>query len=319
MMCFALRNLLVVSLSTYAFASEPITSTEESGIPEVTFAPTEIPNKSSNTGTVEELAKRLADLTLPIEQKLKDCNGEVAKANELLVDLESQLVKTIQTIRQTHKELIILKDALGNQGCEISIGGHPFRRELITEGLEKRLAHYQSRITELKQLRSGVATQKIILQEAISKLERWQAKEKELLQKVVLLQTNHEDLLRERNAEELTQITSLQAELKEMLDNVDSVSQDVKVPTTEVKEETDSATPPSQNAVGVARETKTFSEEADDSIKKEASAKNAKSVTKVDRKLATEVEVEVEIDVDSIPEVDAVINPDEVEPIVEKP
>jgi hypothetical protein len=219
MKSMTLRTLLILSLAAPAFAAAP--SQDEGQLNQGQGAAVIAPCDDKEKGTLEDLADRLQALTEPMEQKVEDCDGEVAKAKEVLVGLETSLGKEIQAIGKTHQEILLLKEALGSRGCEITLGGCKFRREVVADGLEKRIQQYQQSAVVVKDLRTTVALQKQAVQAAIAKLERWQAKEKELLQSVELLQKSHEELISVEapvaDGDTLTQAARLGDEVETML------------------------------------------------------------------------------------------------------
>jgi hypothetical protein len=249
-----------------------------------------------------------------MEQKVDDCDGEVANAKKLLVDLESRLAKTTQNVRQTHKELLVLKDALTLRGCEISIGGQLFSREVVTVGLEKRMTIFQSNITRLTQLRDEVANQKTHVQLAIAKLERWQAKEKELLQHFDFLQQTHEKLLNDENAEQLKQAFRFEAEVEEMLSPTDTATSAAKNVTDNVQQD-DTESTSDTLAVESNTETTTTTNDSDVRLTDKLPAKKSSSQSSTNTKPTAETEIE--IDVDSESPIDADIDLEKVGTIIE--
>jgi hypothetical protein len=61
--------------------------------------------------------------------------------------------------------------------------------------MEQRIETYIANSEALKSLRDSIATQKVALEASIAKQAKWQAKEKELLNKVELLENAHDELV----------------------------------------------------------------------------------------------------------------------------
>jgi hypothetical protein len=292
MKSFSFRTLLILSLATPAFASEP--NQEEGVQAQVQSVIETAPCHDKQKGTIEDLAARLQALTEPMEQKVDDCDGEVAKAKEILASLEKSLTKETLAIRKTNSEILLLKEALGNRGCELTIGGCKFRREVLAEGLEKRLQQYEQIAVLVKELRTSVVAQKGAVQAAIAKLERWQTKEKELLQSVELLQKSHEELFGAeapaQNGDAIKQAARVEAEVESMLGlkaaspepNVAERSESPKAPEAEpAKQDITVKTVSSATVIDV---------EADAEIE-------------VDIEVETEVEVDAEFDIEVLDEI----------------
>lgn len=219
MKSLTLRTLLILSLASPAFAGNSAPIDEQAK--QVEAASEVTPADASPIGTLEELSDRLLELTKPMEKKVDDCDGEVAAAQKKLAELQDAFKKEANTLRKTFAEILLLKESLGSSGCDIIVGGTRFRRELVADGLEKRLGQYQQTAESVKQLRTSVAAQKEVVANAIAKLERWQAKEKELLQSVEALQVAHADLLgtdeQEFDIEKLDKAKRVETEVKAML------------------------------------------------------------------------------------------------------
>ncbi|MFM8323694.1 MAG: hypothetical protein ACKN9U_02395, partial [Pirellulaceae bacterium] len=116
------------------------------------------------------------------------------------------------------RQIKILGQALKMKGCQVVIGVRSFDRETIAGALGNRLESYQSMASQFLELGQEVANQEKVLAEATAKLERWQAKEKELLEKVQLLDSGHEALLSGQE-EVIEDIFSIRSEVTQMLAN----------------------------------------------------------------------------------------------------
>lgn len=219
MKSLTIRTLLILSLTAPAFAGNP--STIDEPTKQVDTTPEVTPATTSPIGTLEQLSERLLELTEPMEQKVDDCDGEVKAAKTKLAELQASLKTETNTVRKLFAEILVLKESLSGSGCEINIGGTNFRRELVADGMEKRMQKYQQTAEAMKQLRSDLDAQKKVVANAVAKLERWQAKEKELLQSVEALQNAHADLLgadgQEVETEKLEQAQRVETEVKAML------------------------------------------------------------------------------------------------------
>lgn len=218
MKSLTIRTLLILSLATPTFAAGTFQTDEPSKHADVT--PEATTAATAPNGTLEQLSDRLLELTKPMEKKVDDCDSEVKVAKETLAELQASFKTETNTIRKTYAEILLLKEALSASGCEINLGGTTFRRELVADGLEKRLQQYQQTAQIVKQLRSNLAAQKEVVANAIAKLERWQTKEKELLQSVEVLQAVHDELLgtdgQEIETEQLEQAKRVETEVRAM-------------------------------------------------------------------------------------------------------
>lgn len=292
MKSFSFRTLLILSLAAPAFASEP---NQDEGVQAQVQSVIEIaPCHDKQKGTIEDLAARLQALTEPMEQKVDDCDGEVTKAKEILASLEKSLTKETHAIRKTHSEILLLKEALGNRGCELTIGGCKFRREVVAEGLEKRLQQYEQIAVLVKELRTSVVAQKSAVQAAIAKLERWQAKEKELLQSVELLQKSHEELFGAeaptQNGDAIKQAARVEAEVESML-GLKPASPEPKVAERSESSQAPVAKPAKQDIpVKTVSNATVIDVEADAEIE-------------VDIEVETDVEVDAEFDIEILDEI----------------
>ena len=311
MKSMTLRTLLILSLAAPAFAAAP--SQDEGQLNQGQGAAVIAPCDDKEKGTLEDLADRLQALTKPMEQKVEDCDGEVAKAKEVLVGLETSLGKEIQAIGKTHQEILLLKEALGSRGCEITLGGCKFRREVVADGLEKRIQQYQQSAVVVKDLRTSVALQKQAVQAAIAKLERWQAKEKELLQSVELLQKSHEELISVEapvaDGDTLTQAARLGDEVETMLGLKEVQDKSNVSKGNAASKEVVGQDPAEPVDADQEDKLQAVSGEEGDSAKQEETStlalpvkavSNAKVIaTEVDAEIEVDVEVETEVEVDA--------------------
>jgi len=306
------RTLLILGLAAPAFAGSPIPDEGKASI-----AKPAVPCASKDRGNLEDLAERLKALTEPMEQKVDDCDGEVAKAKELLASLEISLANETTLARKTHKEIVLLKGALETRGCEIDLGGCKFRREVVAEGLEKRLNQYHKSVASVKELRNSVAAAKEAVQAAIAKLERWQAKEKELLQSVELLQQDHDELFGEENAEKLEKAAQVEAEVESMLGIKDS--RDASEPIEEiVADEVDAdETSVDESEVTVA-ETSESAEDSENADATDVKAEKKVPATPVSQSIEVDAEIDVDIEVDTEVEADGEIDLEVLDEVFEK-
>lgn len=296
------RTLLILGLAAPAFAGSPIPDEGKASI-----AKPAVPCASKDRGNLEDLAERLKALTEPMEQKVEDCDGEVAKAKESLASLEIGLANETTLARKTHKEILLLKGALETRGCEIDLGGCKFRRELVAEGLEKRLNQFHQSVASVKELRNSVAAAKEAVQAAIAKLERWQAKEKELLQSVELLQQDHDELFGKENSEKLEKAARVEAEVESMLGIKDARDAN------ELTEESNA----DESEVTVA-ETGESEEGRENAEATEVKAEKKTPVTPVSQTIKVDAEIEVDIEVDTEVEADGEIDLEVLDEVFEK-
>jgi len=312
MKSLTIRTLLILSLATPAFAGGPSQTDEPSKQANITSEVT--PTVTSPMGTLEQLSDRLLELTEPMEKKVDDCDSEVAAAKKTLTELQATFKNETNTIRKTYAEILLLKEALSASGCEINLGGTKFRRELVADGLEKRLQQYQQTAEIVRQLRTNLAAQKEVVADAIAKLERWQTKEKELLQSVEMLEAAHADLLgtdgQQIETEKLEQAKRVETEVKVMLKPT--------APKTVKQESAEAVVKVDLSEVATEGKTTETSSKTRETIDAEAVPTQTESVT-TNAKVNKGAEVTVDLEVEADLETDTEFDLDVVNEIFERP
>jgi septal ring factor EnvC (AmiA/AmiB activator) len=170
------------------------------------------------SGSLDQLSADLDALVAPMEAKVDDCDGQVQQATQRLMELKVQHQETGEQLNKQIRQIKILGQALQMKGCQVVIGVRSFDRETIAGALSNRLESYQAMAGQFRDLGQEVANQEKVLTEAIAKLERWKAKEKELLEKVQLLDSGHESLLSGQE-EVIEDLFSVRSEVTQMLAN----------------------------------------------------------------------------------------------------
>ena len=196
---FVITTSLLVGLTTPVFASDknpaankPSDASAEVAMVAVISAET---SGESTLSDVASLSESLEALVKPMGKKVEDCNGEVAAARHELTRLESALKTEEASLHKSFAEIKILKVALEGSGCKVLVGCRSFDRETVAQVMEQRIETYFANSEALKSLRESIATQKVALEASIAKQAKWQAKEKELLNKVELLENAHDELV----------------------------------------------------------------------------------------------------------------------------
>jgi len=289
---FVLHSMFVLGLAVPVWADSSTTSGEPSTQDSTATQPLSEASDSDQAGTIEELSNRLAALVEPMEQKLDDCDGEVAQAKLALKELETKIADTRLVVSKTHRELLVLKEAFGTKGCQIDIGGRRFRRELVGQVLETRIASYQQDSVALKELQVQLVDQKLRVQEAIAKQQRWKRKEEELLAKVALIEQTHESL----STDEPSEISPEQ--LKEVAEFETEVENMLKVPATPENDESPVNAGGKDTLIATDDQPSAAATQQEPSKPSAAPASNKSTKVKVDMEVAVTPQVEVDAEID---------------------
>ena len=258
---------------------------------------------ADRTGSLDQLSADLEALVAPMEAKVDDCDGQVQQATLRLMELQVKHQETGEELSKLIRQIKILGQALKMKGCQVVIGVRSFDRETIAGALGNRLESYQSMASQFRELGQEVANQEKVLAEATAKLERWQAKEKELLEKVQLLDSGHEALLSGQE-EVIEDIFSIRSEVTQMLANAAK-----PVNTEEVTEEVPN--PSEEKDCDEGAEEEQAKAEADLQGAEQGTSEGAESVENASEETET-VEVDMELTVEKAAAPDIVTEVDQI-------